>query len=71
MFDDLPDRQVLVIGAGGMAEATALALVRHGVSEMVVANRTVGTARELAERVGGRGVGFDGLARRAARRPTS
>ena len=36
--------------------------MQHGVREVVVANRTVGTARELAGRVGGRGVGFDGLA---------
>ena len=59
---DLPGRQVLVIGAGRMAEATAIALLGHGVREVVVANRTVGTARELAQRVGGRGVGFDQLA---------
>ena len=61
VFDDLPDRRVLVIGAGRMAEATTLSLMQHGVSEIVVANRTVGTARRLAERFGGRGVGFDGL----------
>jgi glutamyl-tRNA reductase len=62
VLDDLPGCSVLVIGAGRMAEATALALVRHEVREVVVANRTVGTARELAARVGGRGVGFDRLA---------
>jgi glutamyl-tRNA reductase len=62
VLDDLPGRQVLVIGAGRMAETTARALVAHGVREVVVANRTVGTARELAGRVGGRGVGFDHLA---------
>ncbi len=62
VLDDLPGCSVLVIGAGKMAEATALALVRHQVREVVVANRTVGTARELAARVGGRGVGFDRLA---------
>jgi glutamyl-tRNA reductase len=62
VLDDLPGRQVLVIGAGRMAETTARALVSHGVHEVVVANRTVGTARQLAGRVGGRGVGFDRLA---------
>ena len=62
VLDDLPGRQVLLIGAGRMAETTARALVDHGVREVVVANRTVGTARELAGRVGGRGVGFDRLA---------
>jgi len=59
---NLPGSRVLLIGAGQMAEATAMALIQHGVHEVVVANRTVGTARELAERVGGRGVGFDMLA---------
>jgi glutamyl-tRNA reductase len=62
VLDDLPGRQVLLIGAGLMAESTARALVAHGVREVVFANRTVGTARELASRVGGRGVGFDRLA---------
>jgi glutamyl-tRNA reductase len=62
VLDDLPGRQVLLIGAGGMAESTARSLVAHGVHEVVVANRTVGTARELAGRFGGRGVGFDRLA---------
>jgi glutamyl-tRNA reductase len=62
VLDDLPGRQVLLIGAGRMAETTARALVDHGVHEVVVANRTLGTARELAGRVGGRGVGFDRLA---------
>jgi glutamyl-tRNA reductase len=61
VLDDLPARHVLVIGAGHMAEATALALVQRGVREVVVANRTVGTACELAGRVAGRGVGFDRL----------
>ncbi len=62
VLSDLPGRRVLVIGAGRMAEATTLALMQHGVRDVVVANRTVGTARELAERFGGRGVGFDMLA---------
>ena len=61
VLDDLPGRQVLLIGAGRMAESTARSLVGHGVREVVVANRTVGTARELAGRVGGRGIGFDRL----------
>ncbi len=59
VLSNLPRSRVLLIGAGKMAEATAMALIQHGVREVVVANRTVGTARELAQRVGGRGVGFD------------
>lgn len=63
---DLPSGRVLVIGAGHMAEATTQALVSHGVRDVVVANRTVVTARELAMRFGGRGVGFDRLDRELA-----
>jgi glutamyl-tRNA reductase len=66
VLGDLASRQVLVIGAGRMAEATAGALVDHGAREVVVANRTVSTARELAGRFGGRGVGFDRLAEELA-----
>jgi len=61
VFEDLDARQVLVIGAGRMAEGSARALVDQGVGAVVVANRTVGTARDLAARVGGRGVGFEAL----------
>jgi len=60
-FDDLRSRRVLVIGAGKMAEGTMLNLVEQGVDEVVVINRTVSTARQLAARVGGRGEGFDRL----------
>ncbi len=61
-FRDLPERQVLIIGAGGVAEAAARALVGEGIERVTVANRTVSSARDLAARVGGRGVGFDRVA---------
>ena len=51
----------VLIGAGQMAEATARALVASGARLMSVANRTVLTAQELAERFGGRGVPLDAL----------
>ena len=63
---DLTDRRVLLIGAGDVAVTTAAALVDSGVGELVVANRTVSTARRLAERIGGDGVGFDRLAQELA-----
>lgn len=56
---DLHERRVLLIGAGDVAETTASALVASGVGSVVVANRTVSTARGLAQRIGGEGVGFD------------
>ena len=52
-------RRVVVIGAGKMARATAASLGSLGFQDLVVVNRTVGAARELADQMGGRGVGFD------------
>jgi glutamyl-tRNA reductase len=54
-------RTVLVVGAGEMGEGMAVALAGSGVGEVLVANRTPGRAGELADRVGGRPVGLDGL----------
>jgi len=53
---ELASSTVLVLGAGQMAEATTRALVDQGAANVVVANRTEGTAHALARRVGGRGV---------------
>jgi glutamyl-tRNA reductase len=58
---DLGGRRGLVLGGGRMAEATARALMERGLGELVVINRTVGTAREIAERLGGMGLGYDCL----------
>lgn len=58
---DLGGRRGLVVGGGRMAEATARALMERGLGELVVINRTVGTAREIAERLGGMGLGYDCL----------
>jgi len=60
---DLHGSRALLVGAGRAAEATARALLGHGVSEIVVANRSSLTATRLAARFGGRAVGLDGLAR--------
>ncbi len=58
---DLGGRRGLVLGGGRMAEATARALMERGLGELVVVNRTVGAAREIAERLGGLGLGYDCL----------
>jgi len=57
----LDDRRVLLLGAGDMGEGMALALAGAGVREIVVANRTVARAKELATRVGGRAVSLDAV----------
>jgi glutamyl-tRNA reductase len=60
-FEDLSGRSVLLIGAGHVAQATARALLRHGVCAPVVANRTETEAQSLALALRGRGVGLDAL----------
>ncbi len=52
----LAGRRVLVVGAGEMGEGMAVALRAAGVGEMLVANRTMARAEELADRVDGRPV---------------
>lgn len=42
--------RVLLIGAGGAARSAAWALTRQGAAQVVVLNRTVSTARDLADR---------------------
>jgi myo-inositol 2-dehydrogenase / D-chiro-inositol 1-dehydrogenase len=56
--------RVVVFGAGRMGETRARALATaDGVTEVVVANRTPGPARVLAESIGGRSCGIEeGLA---------
>jgi glutamyl-tRNA reductase len=46
--------KVVVIGAGDVGEAAAVALAARGVAEIVVANRTPARGAALAERTGGR-----------------
>jgi glutamyl-tRNA reductase len=55
----LEGRRVLVLGAGEVGESMAVALAGAGVGEIVVANRTPGRGRALADRVGGRAVALD------------
>jgi glutamyl-tRNA reductase len=56
----------LVLGAGGMGEGMAIALSRSGVTELVIANRTLDNAVELANRVGGTAVELSELNERLA-----
>lgn len=49
IFTDLRSTRALLIGAGETIELVARHLAEKGVREIVVANRTLGRARELAE----------------------
>ncbi|MEE4166525.1 MAG: glutamyl-tRNA reductase [Desulfocapsaceae bacterium] len=53
IFGRLDDKKVLLIGAGEMAELAAEHLVGQGVCGVVVANRTLGRAVDLAKRFNG------------------
>jgi shikimate dehydrogenase len=44
-------RRVLLLGAGGAARAVAIQLMSHGVSEMIIANRTYVRARRLVKAI--------------------
>jgi glutamyl-tRNA reductase len=58
----LERRRVLVLGAGDVGEAMAIALAGAGADEIVVANRTASRAQELARRVGGRAIALGEIA---------
>jgi len=52
IFADFSETRALLIGAGETIDLVARHLVEAGVTQLVVANRTFGRARELAERFG-------------------
>jgi shikimate dehydrogenase len=58
----LKERSVLLMGAGGAAQGVVGALLEAGVARLVIANRTVATAQELAARFpGASACGYDAL----------
>jgi glutamyl-tRNA reductase len=56
-----PRRRVVLLGAGRFARSLAGALAAVPAAELTIVNRTLGTARELAERHGASAAGFDRL----------
>ena len=61
---DFHDKTVMIIGAGKMGEACIRHLAKNGVQSIIVANRSLQHAEELAREFGGRAVNYmdDGLA---------
>ena len=57
----LPACRALVVGAGSMSALAASTLRRAGVTELLVANRTLANAARLAAAVDGRAVALDAL----------
>jgi glutamyl-tRNA reductase len=58
IFDTLNRQRAMLLGAGEMAELAATYLLNAGVSDLVVSNRTLSRAEELANRFGGRPLPF-------------
>jgi len=56
IFGDLTNKSVLLAGAGEMAELAAEHLIAQGIREVVVANRTLERAVNLAQRFNGKAV---------------
>lgn len=61
IFGNLRDKKVLLIGAGEMAELAAEHLVGQGVGEVIVANRTLARAVDLANRFRGKAISIGEL----------
>ena len=57
----LADKRVLLIGAGEAGQLVARALRTVGVADLVIANRTLSRAEELADYLSGSAIPFSGL----------
>lgn len=61
IFSNLSDKKILLIGAGETGELTAKNLVDRGVASLFISNRTRSRADELATKLTGMVIPFDGL----------
>ncbi len=61
IFGSLSGHTVFLVGAGKMSELAARSLVQQGAGKILVANRTLERAEDLAERFRGRVVPFEHL----------
>ncbi len=67
IFEDLAGKSVVLLGAGKMGELAALHLREAGASSIVVANRTLSRAQEVAARCCGAAVEFERRGEQIAR----
>lgn len=61
VLGSLRDKKVLLIGAGEMAELACQHLITYGAKEILIANRTLNRAVELAERFKGKAFSLEEL----------
>ncbi len=62
VFGKLRRHQALILGAGETSELTAAHLTGNGIAQVLVCNRTLASAQDMAARVGGLAVAWDELA---------
>ena len=63
IFQDLAQKQLVIIGAGEMGELTVAAFRNRGVTRIHVVNRTIDNAKILADKYGGQAHALDDLGR--------
>jgi glutamyl-tRNA reductase len=61
IFETLEDKKLLIIGAGKIGELTVKNLGSRGISTVIVANRTMAKAQELAGRFMGTAIKFEDI----------
>lgn len=61
IFGSLADRQVMVLGAGKMADLAVRHLIDTGARPPIVASRTIEHARDVASATGGTAIALDGF----------
>ncbi|CAM3501194.1 glutamyl-tRNA reductase [Marinicrinis lubricantis] len=59
IFGDFTNKQVMIVGAGKMSELTVKYLLDHGTKKIVVVNRTLQRAQDLARQWNGVAVSLD------------
>jgi glutamyl-tRNA reductase len=61
IFGSLEGSTIMLVGAGEMAELAAQHLVNAGAKQLLIANRTYETGKQLAEQFGGKAIEYSSL----------
>ncbi|QGY41187.1 glutamyl-tRNA reductase [Pseudodesulfovibrio cashew] len=61
IFGNLQGTRAMLVGAGEMAELAATHLLQNGVQDIIIANRTLSRARELAQSLGGEPIQIENM----------